>query len=160
MSTGEGYLVLAISAVAILALRARRTLTVQPVRYRSSTMRVILLLVAAALLLPDLVPHPVSLLAFGAGAAVGAGLGAYSSRILVMEPRGDRLFYRTNTWIGIGLILLLVVRLVVDQFVGRPGPVEARHVSIAVPADPVGSALWALFIGYWVVFYLLLLRRV
>ncbi len=159
MSSVELLPIILIIAV-ILGLRARRTMTVQPVRAVMLIGRMVILALLAAVVALNSTPN------WMLYASALAGLGAawlasqYSLRLTRFEKTQEALAYRTNPYVGAAVIALTVVRLILDTNSGlalkvsSPGSGPAR-----LSQGPLTMLVYFLFLGYWFFYYWGILRR-
>ena len=151
--------------VFVLYRRARRTFGRQPIRRNRMMVRIGLLGVVLALfIVPTLSRMDLAAGAIG-GAVIGAALGVLGLRLTRFEitPDGQEL-YTPSTYIGAGLMAILVGRLVY-RFVSMD-PMAAAAAQQA-PVDPLnavhGSPLTlgvvTLLLGYYLVYFVGILRE-
>lgn len=111
------------------------------------------------------VPHGQALILAGAaaGAAIGVGLAVYALRHTRVEFTAAGTFYTGHPYIGLGIALLFVGRLVYRFAVmsTMPMPEGPRGVSPFTGAigNPVTTAVFFVVAGYYLVYYAGLLRR-
>ena len=131
-------------------------------RQRLSTVRpwitVVVFPLVAALVLATSIVHPLTGVALLGGAAVGIGLGVLGTRLTRFEATPAGLFYTPNAHLGIGLSLLLGLRLgyrfVTLQINGGPFDPQAMQLG----ASPLTMAIFGTLAGYYVTYAIGLLR--
>jgi hypothetical protein len=130
------------AALVVFAIyrRLRRSFGRQPLRPKRMTVRIVLLAVVAALLLPAALQSTSFLAAEFAGAAVGIGLAAWGARRTRFLMHGGMLHYVPHTYAGIAVSLLFLGRLafrVVQIYAGTPvSHAAGAAVASAQAADP------------------------
>ena len=165
MSHASTYVFVGAAVLFTLYRRIRRTVGLQRIAPRSMWTRIALFGVICALFLVSGLTHPVSLLADAVGAAAGAAIAVAALRSTAFERRDDAWYYRTHTWIGLGVSAIFVVRLVYrfallqSAFTapGAAGPANLQFGSYA--ADPVTTGVYFLVAAYYGVYYILIMQR-
>ncbi|MEP7042924.1 MAG: DUF1453 domain-containing protein [Dokdonella sp.] len=144
--------------------RFRRLFGRQPVQPTRIKFRIALLLFAGAfVLLRGLLQMDVALAA-AAGLAGGIALAFLGLRWTVFEATPQGRFYTPHSAIGLVLSALLIGRLAYRFIVLYPGFQAAQQAGSAnlfegLQHSPLTSATLALVIGYYVTYYLGVLRR-
>lgn len=133
----------------------------QPLR-----MKIRMALLAAASIAFVVVPHGdvLILAAAAAGAAIGMGLAVYALKHTRVEFTESGTFYTGHPYIGLGIALLFVGRLVY-RFVlistAAPAMEAPRGVSpfAGMIGNPVTTGVFFVVAGYYLAYYTGLLRR-
>jgi hypothetical protein len=141
--------------------RFRRSFGRQPVQPGRMTTRVVLLCIVGGFLLAGSLADPMMLVADVAGLAAGVALGFWGLRLTRFERKDDGVHYIPHGWFGIGITVLLLGRLAYRLMVMWPA-MQAAHAAGAqhapVPRTPLTLALFGLLVGYYVCYYIGVLR--
>ena len=161
MTLSPQALSLAISVPLIVLLyyrRFRRSFGRQPVQPARMILRVVVLGVIGALLLLGSVMDTRLFAADAGGLVAGIALGFWGLRLTRFEREPDGVHYIPHSWFGVGISLLLLARLAYRFSVLWP----TMHAQVAGPApyprSPLTLALFGLLVGYYVCYYLGVLR--
>ena len=147
-----------------VARRLRRTFgrqAVQPVRI---WLRIGILTVAGGLIGASSATRGVEMLAaLAAGLACGAALGYVGLRHTRFEVTPEGRFYTPHTYIGLAVTLLFLGRLAY-RFLYLAGGAHGTfapdpNVAAAYQRSPLTLAIFAVLIGYYLLFYAGVLRR-
>lgn len=146
----------------VVGLRARRTMTSQPVRPTMLIVRIVILTLVGILLLFGLVPQISLLLGLGIGLAAGLALAFYSLKHTQFDNTGGEVRYKANPYLGGLVVLLLVLRMAVDfssidSILQTEAP--AVHHALQWQQGPLSLALYFLFLTYWVFYYIGVLKK-
>jgi membrane protein CcdC involved in cytochrome C biogenesis len=137
--------------------RARRMVGRQRFRPARSWFSVLLFPLLALVLLLPASASSVAAAALLGGIVVGCGLGVYGLKTTSFEATAEGLYYTPSAHLGIGLSLLLVVRLVFRLLqahaLGRAA-VDQRPPT----GSPLTLAIFGLLAGYYTVYAIGLLR--
>ena len=152
---------LAILIVVVVGLRARRTMTSQLVRPVMLIGRLVVLGLLSIVLLLGMVPQTMMFLGIVIGLGIGLVLAFYSLKHTQFESAHDGLRYKTNPYIGGIVLLLVVLRIVVD--IHNSSSIfqnqNSSHATMAISQGPLTVFLYFLFLGYWMFYYIGVLRR-
>lgn len=151
--------------VALIAVRTfvrvRRSIGRQPLRPIRMSIRMAILLVASVAFLAFGFRHWEMLTAAAGGGAIGTGLAFYALKHTTMESTGAGIFYTGHPYIGLGVTLLVTLRIAYRLL--QTGPATAQMPGGAAFAATVNNPLTvgAFFVaaGYYVLTYAALLRR-
>jgi len=148
--------------------RVRRAVVLQPVVPLRMWTRSVMFAVVCGLLLGADAPHPTALAADLGGAAAGTALGFLAMRGTVLERRADGCSYRPHPWIGFGLLLLFIGRLVdrLAALYAAGAAAGGGSLSMLLPRFDLGAysrdvwtvAVYFLLAAYSVAYALLVLR--
>lgn len=137
--------------------RIHRTIGFQKLLRRRLVVRIWIMAIIGALVVGAGVVHPLAYLGDAAGLVAG-GLLAYAAvRYLTFEQRDGDWYYRTHVWVESVVLVLFLGRLVyrIVQSIQ-----EGRHQQGAAQmADPLTSGALVMFVCYYIVFAVVLLRR-
>ena len=164
-----GPLLIALVVVFAIYRRLRRSFGQQPLRPARMQVRIVLLLVIGALLLPAALRSTAFLSAVLAGIVAGVVLamwGAARTRFLRVS---GQLYYVPHTYTGIAVSLLFVGRIVY-RLIQVSGTVHATHAAGAdsaaqgfAPAgmlqSPLTLGLYFVLMGYYVCYYSMVLWK-
>ncbi|HEY0231547.1 MAG TPA: DUF1453 domain-containing protein [Dokdonella sp.] len=136
----------------------------QPVQPLRMKLRIALLALAGAFVLLRGLTQTDVMLAAAAGLAGGIALAFAGLKWTQFETTPQGSFYTPHSAIGVALSALLLGRLAYRFAVLYPSLQEAQQAGAANPFDglqhsPLTSATLALFIGYYVTYYIGVLRR-
>jgi len=156
--------VFAVLIVFSLYRRFRRLFGRQPVQPLRMKFRIALLLFAGAFVLLRGLVHTDAMLAAAAGLVGGIALAFAGLKWTQFETTPQGSFYTPHSAIGLGLSALLIGRLAYRFIVLYPDLQSAQQAGAANPfaglqQNPLTSATLALFIGYYVTYYIGVLRR-
>ncbi len=150
--------------IALIALiyyrRFRRSFGRQPVQPARMTLRVVILCVIGALLLMGSALNPLMGASMAGGLVVGLALGWWGLKLTRFERHADGVHYIPHSWFGIAITVLLLARLAYRFTVLWP-QMQAAQAAAApppYPKSPLTLALFGLLIGYYVFYYLGILR--
>src|SRR5581483_1240068 len=156
---------IAIGLIALLYYRRfRRSFGRQPVQPKRMITRVVILCVVGALLLIGATLNPMMLAADVGGLILGLALGWWGLKLTRFERHADGVHYIPHSWFGIGITVLLLARLAYRFTVlwpamqGAHGAAPAAAQPPPYPNSPLTLALFGLLIGYYVFYYLGVLR--
>jgi cytochrome b561 len=158
LSTAAG-----IALVALLYYRRfRRSFGRQPVQPARMISRVVILCVIGALLLIGATLNPMMLAADVGGLIVGLALGWWGLKLTRFERHADGVHYIPHSWFGIVIAVLLLARLAYRFTVLWPA-MQAAHAApgaqpMPYPNSPLTLGLFGLLVGYYVSYYLGVLR--
>ncbi len=140
--------------LAVLLFRIRRTMTAQPVRTPMLISRIIMLAVLGALVGGGLVPNGLIIVSIVVGLVVGVGGAFLSLYYTQWDTTGPEVRYKANPYIGSIVVALVVIRIVMDM-----ATFSAGGSSILVTESPLTLVLYYLFVAYWIVYYMGVVRR-
>ena len=158
----DTHLITVILVVALvvwrLYARIRRVIGRQRLTKARPWITVIVFPLILVLLLTGSLLHPMTAVAVLGGAVVGIALGLLGTRLTKFEATAAGLFYTPNAHLGIGLSLLLVLRLgyrfVMLQVNG--GSFDAQSMQLG--SSPLTMAIFGTLAGYYVTYAIGLLR--
>ncbi len=146
-----------IAVVVVMAFRVRRSMTEQVFRSATVWTRVVLLGVLALIVLAWEMRSVITLAGVAGGLILGLILGGYSLQHTTFHRDSDPPRYKTNPYIGAAVVTLFAIRILYDAMVAR------AHAGHAGPINPLSDSwlaalLYFLFVAYWGVYYIGLLR--
>lgn len=146
-----------VAVLVIMAFRVRRTMTEQIFRPTTVWARIVILTLGGVFVLAIEMRSIATLAGVAGGLVLGLVLAGYSLRHTVVHRDAVPPRYKTNPYIGSLVVVLLVVRILYDAAQARahalhPGPVNPFSVSW------LAALLYFLFVVYWAVYYIGLLR--
>jgi hypothetical protein len=140
-----------------IARRLRRTFGRQPVQPVRIWLRIVILTVVGGLIIASSVTRGVEMLeAVVGGLACGLALAYVGLRHTRFEVTPQGRFYTPHTYIGLAVTLLLVGRLayrLLSLSNGTNGMLAAGPDSAAAYQTPLTVGIFAVLIGYYVLFY-------
>lgn len=152
-------------AVPLMALlyyrRFRRSFGRQPVQPARMIMRVVILCLVGGLLLIGSVVDMRMFAGEIAGLVAGVALGLWGLRLTRFERKDDGVHYIPHSWFGIGIAALLVGRLIYRFMVFSPAAQQAAQNTAPFAIyqrSPLTLALFGLLVGYYVCYYIGVLR--
>jgi len=153
----EKLLPIAAVVVVVLAVRTRRTMTEQAFHSATVWGRIILLSLLGLWVLVVEMRSELGLAGVAGGLVLGLILGGYSLRHTVFNMAVNPPRYKTNPYIGAVVVALFAIRILYDAMSAR------TRVSHGGAVDPiavsfVAALLYFLFVAYWDVYYIGLLR--
>ncbi len=140
---------IAIIILAVLFLRTRRTITVQPVRLPIMISRMIMLVAIGTLVAGGVVPNILTLIGIATGILVGIGGAFLSLHYTLWDTTESEVHYKANPYIGSIVVALVVIRIVLSL-----GTVPTSGSPVLVTQSPLTLALYYLFVSYWMVYYM------
>ncbi len=150
--------------IALIALmyyrRFRRNFGRQPVQPTRMTVRVVILCVIGVLLLGSSALNSLMAATMAGGLAAGLALGWWGLKLTRFERHADGVHYIPHSWFGIAITVLLLARLAYRFTVLWPA-MQAAHAASQPPPypnSPLTLALFGLLIGYYVFYYIGVLR--
>ncbi len=157
------YLIVAIIVWALYR-RMRRSFGRQRVRDGRMWVRIGILTVAALLIAGEVAPDIKILGALLAGIACGAGLAYIGLKHTKFEVTAECRFYTPHAYIGLVVAALFVGRLLyrfLAVYNGALPPAEAgQNLAAIYRHSPFTLAVFGALVGYYVPYYLAILRRV
>ncbi|MGN6312427.1 MAG: DUF1453 domain-containing protein [Rhodanobacteraceae bacterium] len=164
MTFSPQALSLAISVPLIALLyyrRFRRSFGRQPVQPARMITRVVILGLVGGLLLLGSVVDMRMFAGEIAGLVAGLALGFWGLKLTRFERKDDGVHYIPHSWFGIGIMVLLLARLAYRWMVMWPA-MQAAHAAgmqqPPYPRSPLTLALFGLLVGYYVCYYIGVLR--
>ncbi len=165
MSHASTFVLIGAAVLFSLYRRIRRTVGLQRIVPRSMWTRIALFAAICALFFAGGLHRPLALLADIVGAGAGALIAVTAFRTTTFEQRADGWYYRTHTWIGLGVSAIFVVRLIYRYAVLQGS--YAAYTQGATPhlqfgsyaADPLTTGVYFLVAAYYAVYYILLMQR-
>ena len=144
--------------------RMRRTFGRQVLEPRRLTIRVGIFVLVGALIALPVVQHPQLLAALAAGAVAGAALGMLGLRHTVFEATPEGRFYTPHTYIGLVVTALFLGRMLyrvatVSAGVPTGAPPPNTDPFAAYVRNPLSLAVFAVLIGYYITYYVGVLRH-
>lgn len=140
--------------LAVLYMRVRRTMTAQPVRAPMMISRIIMLALLGALVGGGLVATGPTIGGIVAGVVVGIGGAFFSLAHTEWDTTGSEIRYKANPYIGSVVVALVLIRIVMDM-----ATLSKAGSSVLVTESPLTLALYYLFVAYWIVYYLGIVRH-
>ena len=142
-------------------VRTRRSFGRQRVRPRPMVVRIGILAVFGIVLLAMSARAPWSLAGVLAGAGCGVLLSLFALRHTQFEATAKGRFYVPHTYLGLTVTALFLIRLVYDLMLFRAdASLPSAGVSPATfHESPLTLAVSGAFIGYYIAYYLGVLRR-
>lgn len=136
--------------------RIKRTIGRQPLQPKRLQIRIALLAVIGALMLITSYRNPSLIGALVLGVGIGALLGAFGLQHTKFEQTTEGRFYTPHTYIGVGITLLFVGRLVYRFATVQMTPTRPTDANPDPLAALQGSAptlvVFGLLVGYYLVF--------
>jgi hypothetical protein len=140
-------------------VRVRRNIGRQPWQPRKLMARAIIFGVISGLFALALLTNPPALTALVGGLALGLPLAAWGLQLTQFETTEAGKFYTPNIWIGLGLTLLLVGRLVYRLMVLFVDPPISGPVPPSLFQSPVTLVMFGITAGYYIAYYSGVVRR-
>jgi len=148
----------------VIYRRLRRTFGRQPLRPKRMTLRMVILTVLAASLVPVALHSSGFFAGEAAGAAVGAALALWGARRTRFLTQDAQLYYVPHTYAGIAISLLVVGRIAyrfvqiysAPGFVpggAAPGDSPAAAAPASMVRSPVTVGILFVLIGYYLCYY-------
>jgi hypothetical protein len=150
----SGIISAAISSFAAWRIyrRVRRNIGKQPFQPRRLIFRMAIFSLICAGMICFAWPDVHLLLAIGGGWISGVALGFVGLRHTRFEALDKKQFYTPNTYLGVGISLLLVARVVyrLMQFEGLPPSLNHSATSMR---SPLTFCIFGLLAGYYLVYF-------
>lgn len=154
-------IVLAIVAAVIavrMYSRMRRNIGRQPLQPKRLIARIVVLAVITAGIAIYSIDNSRLLMGLGGGLAVGALLALVGLRLTQFEDTAEGRFFTPNAYIGIALTILFMGRLIYRlTLLSSLSPREGR--APALMQSPLSFFIFELLAGYYIAYYLGILRR-
>jgi hypothetical protein len=149
--------------------RLRRNFGAQALRPKTMTVRIVILLILAAILLPTALHSVEFLLLAVAGIGAGLGLGLFAASRTRFERRDGLLYFIPHTYTGLLVTALFIGRLIYRLFELYASGALAGKLPADPGADPYGTqamlrspltlGIFFVLIGYYVTYYCRLLMK-
>lgn len=146
----------------MIARRVMRNIGRQPVREGLMQFRIVLLSMIGALFAFGALRDVTLFGALLGGAAAGVALGWFGLRHTRFEKTEQGSFYTPHTWIGVAVSLLLIARVAYRFLIVLPAMQTAAQADpnpfAALQGSPLTLAIFGVLIGYYVYYYVGVLR--
>jgi hypothetical protein len=94
------------------------------------------------------------------GIGIGAALGITGAAMTAFERRGTELYFKANVWIGGIVTVLFVGRFVYRMYeMMTVDQLDSQSFNYAAGGSSWASGLMLIMFAYYVVYYVLLMRR-
>lgn len=159
------------STIVIIALillgiyrRVRRNIGWQRLKRGNLVIRTVIFLVIGLLFLTAGVSHPISIVSDIIGIILGALLGVYGVNLTRFEQREGRLYYCPNIWVGTGVTLLFLGRLIYRFYTlyssgalngGQQNPNQFQSMT----GNSWAAGLLLIMFAYYIIYYVVLLKK-
>jgi hypothetical protein len=138
----------------MLGFRARRTMTIQPLRPVMLIGRMVVLALLAVIILLNSTPQWIIYGGGFLGLASAWIFSHYTLRLTRFEKNQEGLTYRTNPYIGGIVVIVTLVRLIINTSTVFALKVSAPSSGPVVASQgPLTMAIFFLFLGYWFFYY-------
>jgi hypothetical protein len=132
--------------------RVRRHVGPQPLRPRRMKLRIAFLVVISGLILVS-ISAPRSVIGFGAGVVLGVPLALTGLRLTRFETTPEGRFYVPNTYIGIGLSVLLVARVTYRVTVLSTVTQTSNRHPLGEMQSAITLLIFGLLASYYIAYY-------
>ncbi|KPV44828.1 hypothetical protein [Alicyclobacillus ferrooxydans] len=147
--------------------RIRRTVGFQYLARKRMTTRIVIFCVLALVVLSAGAGHPMSYVSDAVGVVMGGIIAFISARTTKFEIKNGRLGYLQHLWIGMGLIVLFIGRLVfrfviLSSDIGQMQQQDTagqNHMVAQNFSDPWTAGIFMLLVAYYIGYYAFLLRK-
>jgi hypothetical protein len=143
--------------------RLRRSFGRQPLQPVRMGLRIGILLLIGALLAPGSLHSPAFLGATLGGIGIGAAMASWGAARTRFERTATRLYYIPHTITGIAISMLFLARLsyrLLQLYAGRGDTLSDQGQSLnSLVSSPLTRGLFYVLMGYYVLYYSLLLRK-
>lgn len=133
--------------------RVRRNIGQQPFQPRRLIFRIALFSLICAGMVLFAWPDAHSLFAVGGGWLAGVLLGFIGLRHTRFEVNDKKQFYTPNTYLGIGISLLLVARVIYRLTQWNAGSIAFNESSATSMRSPLTLLIFGLLAGYYLVYF-------
>jgi len=161
-TTSDTHLITTLLVVALvvwrLYARIRRVIGRQRLSRVRPWITIVVFPLILLLILTGSLLHPMTAVAVLGGAVVGIALGLLGTRLTKFEATPAGLFYTPNAHLGIGLSLLLVLRLGYRFVMLQMNGGNFDPQSMQLGASPLTMAIFGTLAGYYVTYAIGLLR--
>ena len=165
----EFYIFLIIIGVGFaIYRRVRRNIGWQPLNSRRIWFRVILFGLIGLLLLSSSLSNPVAYISDAVGIILGLILAYFAIKTIQFEQRDKKWFYRSNGWIGVILITLVLGRIIYRITVsygtyetllnGTPASQQPPDFS-TYTSHPITAGIIFILVAYYACYYIFLIRK-
>ena len=136
-----------------LVRRIQRNIGRQPLQHKRTMVRIVIWAVFFAIFAPFAMFHSETRLALVGGLVLSLPLAWLGLRLTHFEVTPEGRFYRPNTWFGVTLSALLIVRLAMRMFgVGQVSPTTGLTYS-SVTQSSLAYFLFGLLTGYYMAYF-------
>jgi hypothetical protein len=159
------YAVPAILMIVLVARRVMRSIGFQKFSQVRLIVRIVLISLLSLILLIGAAFHPLSYLTDFGGMLLGLVLLYWSAKHSVFERRQDGLYYRTNIWIELIVVVLFLSRFIYrigifyNAFSGQVETPEELKSRLEALRDPYTGALIFILFTYYVGYSIFVLRK-
>lgn len=147
-----------IVVVIFVGVRMRRTMTSQIYRATTLWTRIVVLSALGVYVIAIEMQSVISLAGVAGGLIGGLVLGGYSLKHTTVDFQANPPRYRTNPYIGAVVVGLFVVRILYDVLTIRHQVAGHRGAVNPISLGWTAALLYFLFVAYWDVYYIGLLR--
>lgn len=133
--------------------RVRRNIGPQPFQPKRLIAQTAVFAVACVALLFFVVQHLPSMFAFGGGLVSGTLLALVGLRFTKFDSTETGRFYTPNTYIGVGLSLLLIGRVVYRLMMLRSASANFDPAHAPFMKSPLTFFIFGLLAGYYLVYF-------
>ena len=134
--------------------RVRRNIGRQPLRPVRIIISLVIFSLVTVMLIFGSLAFPKLLLGIGAGVVLGAALGFLGLRLTKFETTEEGHFYTPNTFIGAGLSLLFVGRMIYRFWVLKDAASGMGQSQAQLFQSPLTLLIFGLIAGYYIVYYI------
>ncbi len=148
----------------ILYRRGRRMVGRQKVKARSLLIRAAIYLAIGVLVGAAIINRLVSLEDALLGLAIGLLAAWVGLRLTSFERAGEDVFYKPNTYLGLGILVLLIARIVYRFAVTLPQLQQVQQSAGGNPfaaygSSPIALILLFMYLGYYLFYNLAVLTK-
>jgi hypothetical protein len=133
--------------------RIRRHTGRQTVKPKRTILRILLFTVIGLSALLVSLPNPKTLFGFSSGILLGVPLAWYSLRLTRFETTPEGRFYTPNTYIGVGLSVLLVARVTYNVTILSTATRTSDRYPLGTFQSSITLLIFALLVSYYIAYY-------
>jgi hypothetical protein len=140
--------------------RIRKNVGRQPLQSKRTILKIVFSVGISLLVLLLYFPSQRSLLGFTAGILLGVPLAWYSLRLTKFESTPEGQFYTPNTYIGLGLSVLLVARVTYRITLTSTATRTSDRYPLGTLQTAITLLIFALLTSYYIAYYVGVLRHI
>jgi hypothetical protein len=167
MSHQISFIAIILLIIFAICRRVRRHIGWQLYKKRALIIRSSIFIIIGVLLLTGGIANSMVYLSDAIGLVIGSILAYIGLRTTEFQEQNERLYYRSNTWLGVALIAIVLGRIayrffVVYEEIGKmkaSGGTPDQYNYSTYTSHPLTAGMIFILVAYYAVYYLFLIRK-